>query len=75
VTCQINTKGESASGDSTAASKFPEILHKATEQLYNHNETALYYKLLPNKLLDFRKALSNAGGNCSCVPVRLATTL
>jgi hypothetical protein len=49
-TCQINTEGESSSGDSTAASQFPEILHKATEQLHNHNKTALYYRLLPNKL-------------------------
>jgi hypothetical protein len=53
---QFNMEGESASGDSAAAEQFPETLRKAIEdggytdeQLYNCDETALYYKLLPNK--------------------------
>jgi hypothetical protein len=63
--CQFNIEGESASGDSAAAARFPESLRKAIanggytdEQLYNCDETALYYKLLPNKSLDFKKAPS-----------------
>jgi hypothetical protein len=58
--------GESASSDS-AAVKFSETLHKAPEdgeytddQLYNC-ETTLYYKLLPNKSLDLKKAPSKVG--------------
>jgi hypothetical protein len=50
-------EGVSASGDSAAAvAQFPETLLKAIadggytdEQLYNCDETALYYRLLPNK--------------------------
>jgi hypothetical protein len=66
--CQINIKGESASGDSAAAEQFPETLRKAisdggytNEQLYNCDEAALYYKLLPNKSLDLKKAPTKAG--------------
>jgi hypothetical protein len=60
--CQFNIESESESGDSAAAAQFPETLYKATayggytdEQLYNCDETALYYKLLPNKSLVLKK--------------------
>jgi hypothetical protein len=48
--------------------KFPQTLHKATkvgeyavEQPHNCDERALYYKLLPNKSLDLKKATSKTG--------------
>jgi hypothetical protein len=66
--CQFNIEGESASGDSAAAEQFPETLRKAIvdggytdEQMYNCNETALYYRLLPNKSLYLNKVPSKAG--------------
>jgi hypothetical protein len=59
---------ESASGDSAAAAQFPETLRKVIadggytdEQLYNCDETVLYYRLLPNKSLDPKKAPSKVG--------------
>jgi hypothetical protein len=65
---QFNIEGKSASGDSAAAEQFPETLRKAIadagytdEQLYNCDETALYYRLLPDKFLDLKKAPSNVG--------------
>jgi hypothetical protein len=63
---QFNIEGVSAS--TAAAVQFPETLRKAIadagytdEQLYNCDETALYYKLLPNKCLEIKKAPSKAG--------------
>jgi hypothetical protein len=62
-------EGVSASGDSAAsAAQFPETLRKVIadggytdEQLYSCDETALYYKLLPNKSLDLKKAPCKVG--------------
>jgi hypothetical protein len=52
---QFDIEGESASGGSAASAQFPETLRKAIadgeytdEQLYNCDERAMYYKLLPN---------------------------
>jgi hypothetical protein len=62
--------GASAPGNSASAKQFCETLHTAPEhdeytefQLYSHDETALYYKLLPNK----------SSARC-CLPVRLEIT-
>jgi hypothetical protein len=66
--CQFNIEGESASGDSAAAAQFPETLRKAIagggytdEQLYNCDETALYYILLSNKSLNLKKSTQQSG--------------
>lgn len=66
--CQFHIEGEPAFGDSAAVKALPETLHKAIaegeytdEQMYNCDETTLYYKQLPNKSLDLKKAPSKAG--------------
>jgi hypothetical protein len=66
--CKFNTEGESASVDNVAAEQFPETVHKAIadggytdEELYNCDETALYYKLLPNESSDLKTVPSTTG--------------
>jgi hypothetical protein len=52
--CQFNIEGNNA-----AAEQFSETLRKATAG--SGYETALHYKLLPKKSLDFKKVPSKAG--------------
>jgi hypothetical protein len=65
---QINLEGEAASNDVEAAGEFPKHLKKCIEdggyndeQIYNCDETALYYRLLPNKTLDIKKQGNKSG--------------
>ena len=66
--CQINMEGEAASSDINAASEFPNQLKNVIEkggycdeQLYNCDESALYYKLMPSKSLDVKKDAHKSG--------------
>jgi hypothetical protein len=66
--CQINIEGEPASADSAAVEPFLEIQSKVIEgdaytdeQLYSCDETALYYRLFPNKSLNLKRAPNKAG--------------
>lgn len=65
---QVNMEGESRSSDSEAAREFCGTLRKmidegeyTEEQLYNCDETALYYRLLPTKSLDIKKSANKSG--------------
>jgi hypothetical protein len=75
--CEINTGDESATGFSAAAKYFPENIHKFTEsngyndELQNCDERLLYYKQLPNKLLDLKKAPRKIGININKARVAL----
>lgn len=64
----ISLEGESTVCDSKAAEKFLEILLEVTEddeytdeQLYSCDETALDYKLFPDKSLDVKSVPNKAG--------------
>jgi hypothetical protein len=66
--CQINMEGEAKSGDINAASEFPSQLQNMIEKVgccdehvYNCDETALYYKLLPAKSLNVKKDAHRTG--------------
>jgi hypothetical protein len=64
VLCDFNTEGESASGDIAAAEQFPENVSKVISddghtdvQLHIFDETALYYRSLPNQFLDLKESM------------------
>lgn len=65
---QINIEGEARSCDSESAECFPrELKQFMTEnnlndhQVYNCDETALYYRLLPSKTLDVKNGVNKSG--------------
>lgn len=65
---QASIEGESRSSDSVSAAQFPAQLHKVMsdenlidDQVYNCDETALYFRLLPTKSLDLQNSKNKSG--------------
>lgn len=65
---QVNIEGEARSSDNVSAAQFPAELHKVmsdenltADQVYNCDETALYFRLLPTKSLDVQNSRNKSG--------------
>lgn len=65
---EITTSGESRSSDHGSAGEFPKLLKNiisennySEELIFNCDETALYYRMLPTKTLDLKQAPTKAG--------------